>query len=127
MRADHVIIGSGINALVAGAMLALKGDRVLLLEREAVPGGCLRSGPLAAMAGICPGDRLIASGAARSIAVGDGLLGRVIDGLGRPIDGLGPLETTNDAPLQPQSRAAGEALAAEGRTGPRPARSHSAP
>ena len=43
MQPDHVIIGSGINALVAGAMLALKGDRVLLLEREAVPGGCLRT------------------------------------------------------------------------------------
>ena len=43
MRPDHVIIGSGINALVAGAMLALKGDRVLLLEREAVPGGCLKT------------------------------------------------------------------------------------
>jgi phytoene dehydrogenase-like protein len=40
---DHVIIGTGINALVAGAMLALKGRRVLLLEREAVPGGCLRT------------------------------------------------------------------------------------
>lgn len=43
MAVDHVIIGSGINALVAGAMLALKGDRVLLLERESVPGGCLRT------------------------------------------------------------------------------------
>lgn len=42
-RPDHVIIGSGINALVAGALLALKGDRVLLLEREPVPGGCLRT------------------------------------------------------------------------------------
>lgn len=43
MAPDHVIIGSGINALVAAAMLSLKGDRVLLLEREAVPGGCLRT------------------------------------------------------------------------------------
>jgi phytoene dehydrogenase-like protein len=43
MRPDHVIIGSGINALVAGAMLSLKGRRVLLLERESRPGGCLRS------------------------------------------------------------------------------------
>ena len=43
MRPDHVIIGSGINALVAGAMLALKGSRVVLLEREAVAGGCLRT------------------------------------------------------------------------------------
>lgn len=43
MRPDHVIVGSGINALVAGALLALKGDRVLLLERNPVPGGCLRT------------------------------------------------------------------------------------
>jgi phytoene dehydrogenase-like protein len=43
MQPDHIIIGSGINALVAGAMLALKGQRVLLLERERVPGGCLRT------------------------------------------------------------------------------------
>jgi phytoene dehydrogenase-like protein len=43
MRPDHVIVGTGINALVAGALLALKGDRVLMLEREAVPGGCLRT------------------------------------------------------------------------------------
>ena len=43
MPLDHVIIGSGINALVAGAMLALNGSRVLLLEREAVAGGCLRT------------------------------------------------------------------------------------
>lgn len=40
---DHIIIGSGINGLVAAAMLALKGQSVLVLEREAVLGGCLRS------------------------------------------------------------------------------------
>ena len=40
---DHILIGSGINALVAGAMLALKGDKVLLLERSDRPGGCLRT------------------------------------------------------------------------------------
>ena len=40
---DHVIIGSGINALVAAALLARKGRRVLVLERAATPGGCLRS------------------------------------------------------------------------------------
>ena len=43
MRPDHVIIGSGINALVAGAMLALKGRRVLVLERSEGIGGCLRT------------------------------------------------------------------------------------
>ncbi|MFD1807881.1 FAD-dependent oxidoreductase [Gemmobacter lanyuensis] len=38
MRPDHIIIGSGINGLVAAALLALKGDKVLVLEREATPG-----------------------------------------------------------------------------------------
>lgn len=41
--ADHVIIGSGINGLVAASLLALKGDKVTVLEREAVIGGCLRT------------------------------------------------------------------------------------
>lgn len=40
---DHIIIGSGINALVAAAMLARKGKRVLVLERESVAGGCMRT------------------------------------------------------------------------------------
>lgn len=40
-RADHVIIGSGINALVAGALLARKGKRVVLLERAEHAGGCM--------------------------------------------------------------------------------------
>ncbi|MCA3437449.1 MAG: NAD(P)/FAD-dependent oxidoreductase [Rhodobacter sp.] len=41
MAVDHVIIGSGINALVAAALLARKGDRVLVLEREDRIGGCM--------------------------------------------------------------------------------------
>lgn len=40
---DHIIIGSGINALVAGALLSLSGKRVLLLERNDMAGGCLRT------------------------------------------------------------------------------------
>jgi phytoene dehydrogenase-like protein len=43
MAVDHIIVGSGINALVAGAMLGLAGKRVLLVERENVAGGCLRT------------------------------------------------------------------------------------
>ena len=38
---DHLIIGSGINALVCAAMLSKKGDSVLLLEREERVGGCM--------------------------------------------------------------------------------------
>jgi phytoene dehydrogenase-like protein len=38
---DHLVIGSGINALVAAAMLSRKGDRVLVVEREDRIGGCM--------------------------------------------------------------------------------------
>ena len=38
---DHIIVGSGINALVAAAMLSKKGDRVLVVEREQRIGGCM--------------------------------------------------------------------------------------
>ena len=40
-RFDAVIIGSGINALVAGAMLAKGGWTVALIERNRVPGGAI--------------------------------------------------------------------------------------
>ncbi len=36
---------------------------------------------------------------ARLVPVGDGLLGRVLDGVGRPLDGLGPLADVHPAPL----------------------------
>lgn len=44
---DIAIVGSGINALTAGAMLAKSGKRVALFERAEEPGGCMRTEPLA--------------------------------------------------------------------------------
>lgn len=40
---DVIVVGSGINSLVCAAELSLKGRRVLVLERNAVAGGCLRT------------------------------------------------------------------------------------
>lgn len=40
---DYIIVGSGINALVAAALLGKKGKRVLVLERNDRIGGCLRT------------------------------------------------------------------------------------
>ncbi|MFT6676388.1 MAG: phytoene dehydrogenase-like protein [Sulfitobacter sp.] len=40
-KVDHLIIGSGINALVAAALLSRKGDSVLVIEREDRIGGCM--------------------------------------------------------------------------------------
>jgi flagellum-specific ATP synthase len=51
-------------------------------------------------AGIGPGARVMATGRPLRVDVGDGLLGRALDGLGRPVDGLGPLESSGSLPAQ---------------------------
>ncbi|MCX6420679.1 MAG: NAD(P)-binding protein [Actinobacteria bacterium] len=40
---DAIVVGSGINALVAGAVLSKSGWRVLLCERNNVAGGAIRT------------------------------------------------------------------------------------
>lgn len=55
MKADHIIIGGGINGLVAAAMLAGqksgKGGKVVLLERADHVGGCMVSGEAVTLPG----------------------------------------------------------------------------
>ena len=58
--------------------------------------------PLGAAGGICRGDRVVACGAEQSVAVGDGLLGRVIDATGRPIDGAGELHADSRRCIWPE-------------------------
>jgi len=47
--------------------------------------------PLAEMAGIAGGDKVVCLSARTSIPIGEKLLGRIINGQGDPIDGKGPL------------------------------------
>lgn len=59
-------------------VVGFRDDRVLLM-------------PLGSLEGIEPGSKVTACGSSLTIPVGEELLGRIIDGLGRPIDGKGPL------------------------------------
>lgn len=43
---DIVIVGSGINSLVAGALLSRKGHKVCILERNDWLGGCIKTGEI---------------------------------------------------------------------------------
>lgn len=43
MKYDVIIIGSGLGGLECGLILARHGQRVLVLEQGAVPGGCLQN------------------------------------------------------------------------------------
>ena len=46
------------------------------------------------------GEKAVRTGSAAGVPVGDALLGRVVDALGDPIDDLGPLETTEQFPVE---------------------------
>ncbi|MEM9883540.1 MAG: FliI/YscN family ATPase [Planctomycetota bacterium] len=56
--------------------------------------------PLGSAAGVGRGDTVVALHRAATVPVGDTLLGRVLDGLGRPIDGKGPLRDTTPRNIQ---------------------------
>ncbi len=67
-------------------VVALRGKRALLL-------------PFGHVAGLEVGARLVKTGSGAQVAVGDALLGRVIDALGDPLDGGGAVATTAHVPL----------------------------
>lgn len=46
------------------------------------------------------GDEVQRTGRVMDVAVGEGLLGRVIDPLGRPLDGQGPITTSHRLPIE---------------------------
>src|SRR5918992_2431745 len=46
------------------------------------------------------GDEVRATGRIASVPVGDALIGRVVDALGRPVDGKGPIQTDKTRPIE---------------------------
>ncbi len=75
------------SEIISAEVVGFKSGRVLLM-------------PLGEIAGIGPGCEIIATGQKLQVEIGPGLLGRVLDGLGRPIDEKGPLFTGEYYPLQ---------------------------
>ena len=55
--------------------------------------------PLEGIDGIAPNDAVIARSGPHYVRMGEPILGRVIDGLGRPIDGKGPIEGRDLRPI----------------------------
>lgn len=82
-------------------VVSREGGAPLVLEVVGFRDNLLQSVPLGSTSGIRPGDLIVSRGTPASVAVGEGLLGRVIDGLGRPLDDHGPLATSALYPLHP--------------------------
>ncbi len=108
---DGVVEVDGLDSAVLGEMLefdlsgesslrdALESDKLyalaLNLEEGSVKAVVLGDGSL-----VKEGMAVKRSGKVLSIAVGEELLGRVIDTLGNPIDGKGPITAKNYMPLE---------------------------
>ncbi len=75
------------------------GEKPLSAEVMGFRNGRVLLMPLEEIRGIGPGCRVVARRERASVAVGEGLLGRVIDGLGLPIDGRGPVGAKAEYPL----------------------------
>ncbi|MFH1860736.1 MAG: flagellar protein export ATPase FliI [bacterium] len=71
---------------VKAEVVGFREDKILLM-------------PLGEMEGIAPNCEVIATGSPFVVPVGEGLRGRILDGLARPIDGLGPLLCTQEYPV----------------------------
>ncbi|MGH2927574.1 MAG: FliI/YscN family ATPase [Solirubrobacteraceae bacterium] len=84
-----------------------RGARPVPTEVVGFRGGRTLLMPLGELSGIGPGTTVHPTGAPFRVAVGERLLGRVIDGLGAPLDEGGELE---DAVLRPATAAPPDAL-----------------
>ncbi|SEO49123.1 flagellar protein export ATPase FliI [Nitrosovibrio sp. Nv6] len=105
-------VGSGCTVLMPNGnrseaeVVGFHGDRLYLMPTndisgltpgaKVIPWGNTGALPMLGDAGQ---PRRRASDRLRRFPVGEGLLGRVLDGTGRPLDGLGPLEAGHGAPL----------------------------
>jgi flagellum-specific ATP synthase len=76
----------GQNKQIPAEVVGFKDHAVLLM-------------PLGHMEGIGPGNAVTASGNPLSVGVGEGLMGRVLDGLGKPIDSLPDIQIEQYVPV----------------------------
>ncbi|MDD3845984.1 MAG: FliI/YscN family ATPase [Syntrophorhabdaceae bacterium] len=96
-----VIEGKGPISSVGDSALIYPVDSAVPIDAEVVG---FRDGktllmPLGDIRGVGIGSRILSRRKTVDITVGEGLLGRVIDGLGNPMDGKGPLQCSEKVPI----------------------------
>ncbi|MBV9945648.1 MAG: FliI/YscN family ATPase, partial [Myxococcales bacterium] len=92
----------GLAAPIGAQLDVRSRDGKLALEVIGFRQGRLLAAPLGPVTGIVPGARVRLSAQGDGVAVGEALLGRVIDAFGQPLDGLPAPDLTASVPLQAQ-------------------------
>jgi flagellum-specific ATP synthase len=83
---DRCRVAAGRGRSVEAEVVGFAGDKLFLMPTD-IPQG------------LAPNARVVPLGRAGDVAVGDALLGRVLDGSGRPLDHYGPLDCEERVPL----------------------------
>jgi F-type H+-transporting ATPase subunit alpha len=95
---DGIVRIHGLSDVMQGEMVGFPGNSygmALNLERDSV--GAVVLGPYEHLA---EGDTVRCTGRILDVPVGEALLGRVVDALGRPIDGKGSIAEAERAPIE---------------------------
>ena len=95
---DGIAHVHGLSKAMAGELLDFGNDiygLVLNLEQDNV-GAVILGGETA----IKEGDMVKRTGTIMQVPVGEAMVGRVVDALGRPVDGKGPINTTEYRPVE---------------------------
>ena len=95
---DGIIRIHGLADAMQGEMIELPGDTfamALNLERDSVGAVVLGS-----YGHLSEGDTAKCTGRILEVPIGEAMLGRVVDALGRPIDGKGPIDAKLTAPIE---------------------------
>jgi F-type H+/Na+-transporting ATPase subunit alpha len=98
---DGIARVSGLPRAMANELLEFPGGILgvaLNLNEDEI--GCIILGE---SSHIEEGDPVKQTGKILSVPVGDGFLGRVVDGLGRPLDGKGPIQADDERNLEVQA------------------------
>ncbi|HAI22104.1 MAG TPA: EscN/YscN/HrcN family type III secretion system ATPase, partial [Clostridiales bacterium UBA8153] len=94
------IASRGPRAVVGELCRVEVGKEELWAQVVGFRGQCTLLMPLGPADGIGPGSPVTALGRQLRVPVGPGLVGRVLDGLGRPLDGQGPVEAAAGYPVR---------------------------
>lgn len=95
---DGIVRIHGLDKAMQGEMLKFPGDvygMALNLERD-----CVGAVILGSSDHLAEGQTVECTGRILEVPVGDALLGRVVDALGRPVDGKGEIATTETSPIE---------------------------
>ena len=108
LSCKDVVMKCSIQAAVGDhCEIIVPGEKPILAEVIGFEGGNAFLTPFDPAHTVRPGMTVIRKGRGLTIPTGDGLRGRVIDGLGRPVDGKGPLV---GCPARPVNRPAPAAM-----------------